>query len=135
MTDDDTTQTDDGEETMPVGNFWGWLREHKGGALHSELGEKLAELTTACIEHNGSGSLTLQIKVKSSGDDQTVFIKDDIKSNVPQADRGGSIMFVGDDGSLSRENPRQMSLPMRVVETQQGEPVVLDTNTGEVRSI
>lgn len=132
MDTDDTTEND--EET-PVGNFWGWLREHKNGALHSELSEKLAELTVACIEHNKSGTLTLSIKVKSSGDAATVMITDEVKSNVPTADRGGSIMYVAEDGSVSRQNPRQLSLPLRVIETDTGEPVTLDEQTGEIRSI
>ncbi len=131
MTENTTPPVDD----KPTGNFWGWLREHKQGALHSELSEKLAELALACLEHEKAGSLTLTINVRDSGDGSTVFVSDDLKAKIPTADRGGSIMFASDDGTLSRQDPRQMTLPMKVVETDAGEPVVLDTATGEVRSI
>lgn len=128
--------TDGDPEDTHGGNFWGWLRDHKNGALHSELSEKLAELGLAVLEHEKQGSLTLTITVKPTKDGATTFVTDDVKSNVPTADRGGSIMFVDEDGSLVRQNPRQMSLPMRVVkETQAGEPVVIDTETGEVREL
>jgi hypothetical protein len=117
---------------VPAGNFWGWLREHKNGALHAELSEVLAEVTSAVLEHEKVGSLTLKVTVAPTKDGRTVFVTDEVKSTIPKADRGGSIMFADADGNLSRRDPRQMELTMRVVERDNGDPIVIDGTTGEV---
>jgi hypothetical protein len=127
---DDITQ-----DAKPTGNFWGWLREHKQGALHSELSEALAEVTNAVLEHGKVGSLTLKISVAPTKDGITVFVSDDLTVKAPQADRGGSIMFADHDGNLTRRDPRQLEMPMRVVELENGDPIVVDATTGEVRDI
>ena len=116
-------------------NFWTWLREHKQGALHGELSEQLSELVSAVLEHNKAGTLTIKISVAPTKDGSTVFVSDDVKASVPTADRGGSIMFADDEGNLSRNNPRQMELPMRVIETVDEQPVEVDTTTGEVKEL
>lgn len=131
--DSNSDATDDG---VPAPTFWSWLREQRHGALHAELGETLAEVVQAVIEQGKNGSVTLSIKVAPTKDGASVFVTDDVKKNVPTADRGGSIMFAAANGELTRNDPRQLSLErFHVVETATKEPVVVDTDTGEIREI
>ncbi len=123
-------------EDVQRGNFWGWLRDHKNGALHAELSEALAEVSLASMEHGKVGTLTLKISVKPTKDGSTVYVADDLSVNPAKADRGVAIMFANEDGSLTRHNPNQMSMPMRVVkELSNGEPVIIETDTGVVKEI
>jgi hypothetical protein len=96
--------------------FAAWLHEHRGGALHSELGEKLAELSVACLDNEKGGTLTVTIKVKPAKVDGALIFEDEVKVKVPEPDRGGAIWFPDSNGNLSRRDPRQPELPgVRVV--------------------
>lgn len=127
------TDTDDNATSA---NFFAWLREQRSGALHDELGQELAALTAAVIEHGKKGTLTLKIGVSPTKDGMTVFVTDDVIVSAPKADRGGSIMFPDAAGQLHRSNPNQLTIDrMHVVQTEDDDPVVVDTTTGEVREI
>jgi hypothetical protein len=95
--------------------FGSWVAEQRQGALHAELTEKLAELTAACVELEKKGTLTLKITVEPQKDKVTLFVTDDVKVAAPVADRPSALYFADADGSLRREDPRQMKLPLREV--------------------
>lgn len=135
------TETTNGDESgaEPVGGvMFTFLREQRSGATCSELDETIRELTKAVQEHGKSGSVTLTIKVKPLRNSANgVEILDDINKAIPEADRGGSIMFVDENGRLHRSDPNQLQFdqPLKVIETNAGEPVMLNEGTGEVREI
>jgi len=117
-------------EQKPFATF---LAEHKRGALAHELAEKLQDVVSAVMEHEKKGSLTLKLEVAPTKDGMTVYVSDDIKTNIPEADRGASIMFPDEKGNLHRQDPNQLELgKFHVVETNDAAPVVVDTATGEV---
>lgn len=129
----DDIDKDDVPEQVPFAVF---LQQHKRGALAAEVATKLQEVVAAVIEHGKKGSLTFKLDVSPTKDGMTVFITDEVKSTVPKADRGGTIMFPDAKGNLHRNDPNQMRLDkFHVVETAAAEPVIVDTDTGEIREI
>lgn len=129
----DNTDTTEGKTKQ---NFWSFLRSHKGGQLHEELTEKLNQLVTAVIEHGKPGSVTLTVEVAPMKDSNMVRVTDKLTPKIPEADRGGSFFFSDKDGGLHREDPNQMKLDteLRVVQTSDDEPIVIDAN-GEVVNV
>jgi hypothetical protein len=79
------------------------------------LSDALADLVLAVAEHRKKGVLQLQVIVTPNGDGVTVTVADKIKMTVPEGERGAAIFFVDEDGNLSRQNPRQIELPLREV--------------------
>ena len=133
MSDDIDEKGDDAPAQKPFAVF---LQEHKRGALAHEIAATMQEVVNAVIEHGKKGSMTVRFDVSPTKDGMTVFITDEVKSTVPKADRGGTIMFPDAKGNLHRNDPNQMSLDcFHVVETADNEPVVVDTGTGEIREI
>jgi hypothetical protein len=100
------------------------MQEQRGGALHGEMSDSLAELVLAVKETQKAGTLTLQIKVTPNKDGQTMLVTDKVTAKLPEGDRGAAIFFVSEDGNLMRRDPRQTELPL--VE-------VVDKRTGEIR--
>lgn len=91
-----------------------WLLEQRNGILHSELSERLQELTLAVMEHEKTGTLTLVIKIAPAETiDAAMVISDEVKSKVPEADRGASLFYGDTAGNLSRRDPRQPQLPFQ----------------------
>lgn len=95
--------------------FASWVAEQRQGALHAELSEKLAELTAACMEHRKKGVLTLKVTVEPQKDKVTLFVSDDVKLSLPEGDRPSALYFADDAGNLSRNDPRQLEIPLREV--------------------
>lgn len=103
----------DRKQLQPFASF---VAQTRGGALHAELSEALADLVQACSEHRKSGSLTLKVTVKP--DDGTVmFVTDELKLSLPTADRPRSIFFADEEGNLLRTDPNQLAFdgPLREV--------------------
>jgi len=109
---DDETPDREAPELRP---FAAWLQEHRKGGLHAELSERLAEVAAAVVFHQEAGQLTLTVKLKPNKDGVSMQITDEIKSKVPEPDRGAAIFFADSRGNLSRNDPRQEALPLRGV--------------------
>lgn len=104
---------DDRATTKPFTQF---IAEQRRGALHTELSDQLAELVHACLETGKKGKLALTISVAPIKDaDGTVSITDDVKLTAPKPDAKPSIFFTDEQGNLSRQDPRQVELPLREV--------------------
>lgn len=102
------------------------IRDLAGGRTYDELTAALAEVTAAVMETRKVGSITLQIKIKPSGEN-SVLVTDTIKSVVPEKSRGETVFFTLADGSLRRDDPRQEDLPLREVTEQE--------QAGELRDV
>ncbi len=73
------------------------------------LQKTMAELKEiAGPKGKAKGSLTLKFDLTVEGG--TTTINGDIVNKTPKAGRAASVLFVLDDGSLSTEHPRQMSM-------------------------
>lgn len=110
-----TDQNHETEQTTadePINPFAAWVQETRGGLLHSELSEALAEITRAVIQESKQGSLTLKITIKPpEGKFGPLLISDEIKKSVPEPDRESSYFYADSNGNLSRRDPRQPVLP------------------------
>lgn len=95
--------------------FAAWLQEQRGGLTHAELGDALAEVVAAVVEHGKVGTLTYTVKIKPSGDGVSVFVTDTITRKAPEGDRSAALFFADEDGNLTRKDPRQQELPLREV--------------------
>jgi hypothetical protein len=91
--------------------FSTWLVEQRGGALHGELAEALAEVARAVVDVQKPGTLTLTLKLKPSKVDGALTVEDEVKVKAPEPDRGAALFFPDSAGNLSRRDPRQPELP------------------------
>jgi hypothetical protein len=128
-----TDNDNDTPERQPLAVFF---RQHRKGLAAQDIETKMQEVSRAVQEHGKKGSVTIKFEFSPGRDGLTIFVTDDVKANVPQADRGGTIMFPDEKGNLHRSDPNQMRLErFHVVETANDDTVVVDTGTGEVREI
>lgn len=89
--------------------FAEWLHEHRGGAFHSELSEKLTALTAAVVDTQKVGTLTIKVKVKATGR-QVSFI-DTVSADLPEHDKELSLFFFNEEtGAVSKDDPLQLKI-------------------------
>ena len=88
-----------------------FLQQHRSGGLHNELGEEIAAVTAAVIEHQKKGSVTVTLTISPTKDDpRAVVVYDELKAKVPKATPLPSRFFTDEHGTLSRRDPRQPEL-------------------------
>jgi hypothetical protein len=109
-------------EAEIVGNsFAATLAQIGHGDVLELANEKLASLVQAVAENEKKGSFTLTITVKPRGRDSgQVELDAEIHTKEPVRELAPSMFFIGDDGALLRDNPRQKKFafadkPERVV--------------------
>ena len=114
MTDRDAATASDQIRVRPFADF---LQEHAEGTTHGDLSEALHQLVEAVQAHCKAGSLGLTVKIKpmSNSDPSTLVVTCDIVLKAPEADPASKVFFVDKDGNLSRDDPRQLHLPLREV--------------------
>jgi hypothetical protein len=113
----------DPEATAPRKTFTSFLHEQRGGVLHAELTDALAELVAKVAEHEKGGTLTLKITIKPEADG-AVKVADEVAIKAPRPASRPSLFFTDSSGNLSRRNPRQPELPLREIHTPQDEEEV-----------
>lgn len=89
------------------------------GATLGELSEALRNLVAAVRATGKSGSIALTLKVKpaSKGTTDVLMVESQVKTRLPEPERGTTIFYATDDNSLVRNDPKQMTLPaLRIVE-------------------
>lgn len=92
--------------------FMDTLKEIRGGAIVSELGDELQQLVADVRATGKAGRivLTLDVKPVKKGGEHTMLIEDDIKVKPPKHEREGTILYATEDNELSRKDPRQPEL-------------------------
>lgn len=92
------------------------LLEIGKGTLHARLSEQLAEICAAVTETGKKGQLTLKIDVKPmpKADRNILVVTGASVAKTPEADEASptSVFFADDTGNLSRNDPRQLALPL-----------------------
>lgn len=82
------------------------------GELDEDVGLKLQQLAHQVKLTGKAGKLTLTLEIKPNGkDSDEAFIFDSIKVATPQRDNSGCLVFIGQEGELSRTDPSQAPLP------------------------
>ncbi len=91
------------------------------GATVAELGGALEKVLAAVRETGKSASVTFTINVRpaSKGITSVVMVESQIKTKLPEADRGMTVFYLTEDNRLVRNDPRQQMLPLRVVDIEE----------------
>jgi hypothetical protein len=87
----------------------------------TEMSEALAQVVAAVRGTGKAGSITLTLKVApaSKGATDVLMVESQVKTKLPEADRGMTIFYATDDNLLVRNDPKQQTLPLRVVDIEQ----------------
>lgn len=111
------------------GNFLKMLRELRGGLTVEDLDAALADVVASTTRTGRAGELILKLKVRPPKKSTATYlsVEDEVVTKVPKQDRADTIFFPLSDNSLSRNDPSQISLPLRVVER-------VDQETGEIHN-
>jgi len=102
------------EPIKQVRPFASWLSEQRGGMLQGELGDALNQVVEAVQEVNKEGKLTLTLTIKPAGEGM-VAVVDKVALSLPTPDKRPTMWFVDMLHNLTRQNPNQMTLPLREV--------------------
>ena len=91
------------------------------GATVAELSEALGKVVAAVRATGKSGSISLTLKVApaSKGNGDVLLVESLVKTKLPEAERGMTIFYATDNNLLVRNDPKQQTLPLRVVEFDQ----------------
>src|SRR5579884_1972977 len=91
------------------------------GAAVQELSDALKKVVAAVRDTGKSGSVTLTLKVApaSKGSADVLLVESQVKTKLPEPERGMTIFYATDDNLLVRNDPKQQMLPLRVVDIEQ----------------
>lgn len=109
---------------IPGKPFTDVIGEIRDGRLLNELTKALYDVMDAVRETRKAGGIKLAIKISPTGRD-TVSIDARFDEVIPEHTPEPTTFFVGQDGSLHRNDPNQPRLPLQVVEVPRNEPIVV----------
>jgi hypothetical protein len=91
------------------------------GATVAELSEALESVVAAVRAAGKAGSITLTIKVAPASKKSTdvLMVESQVKTKLPEPERGMTIFYATEDNHLVRSDPKQQMLPLRVVDIEQ----------------
>lgn len=89
-------------------DFSAFIAEFNYGEINDKITQKLAELVQAVEDVGKSGTLTLKLTIKK--DNAVALVGVEVSAKVPEHPLNGSMFFFGENGSLLREDPRQLKL-------------------------
>lgn len=103
------------------------LQHIGGGVFLDEAAENLAELVRAVEENGGAGVLTLEIKVRKYSRGGALILTGIPKLKKPAEPPLEALMFGTPEGNLETEDPNQMKLELKQVESSATIPATLKT--------
>jgi len=104
-------------------DFAEFITDLAHGDINQKLTDALAEVTNAVEETGKVGELSIKFTVKKEG--KMAIVAVDIKKKCPEHPLHGTLFYIGDNGELLRDDPRQLRLkglddsartPLRTVE-------------------
>ncbi len=95
--------------------FTQFLQEQRRGLLSAELSDAMEAIVAAVVEHGKAGSLTISLKVKTTGDG-VIAISDNYIAKIPTPPAEPSIYFADDTGRFERNRLNQDPLPFTVTQ-------------------
>jgi len=95
--------------------------EIDNGATVSEFAAALHALNTSVREVGKGGEVTLTISVSpaSKGNADVVMVRSKVKAKLPEASRRQTVFYLDDNNQLVRNDPKQQTLPLRIVDIEQ----------------
>lgn len=96
--------------------FAATLQEIAKGAVHADVSEKLRQLTSAVTETGKKGTLqvTLTVAPIKPGNTSNLVVTAASVLKAPVGDIPSAVFFVDGDSNLTRYDPNQPTLPLRV---------------------
>jgi hypothetical protein len=120
------------EEHQP---FHEWLERHARGTLTDEATAALAEVVQAVSDIGGKGSVVLTVIVEPAGSGgRTVAIGGKVATKLPVPAPELGVFYVGDGGSLHRDDPYQQRFPGVSAKASVGAPRTVEEDT-EIRTV
>lgn len=97
-------------------SFLAFLAEQKNGAVANELSKELRDLVEAIemhVDHFGGGKVSgsLSINIKIVRDSGAYKVEMEYAVRRPKVPAASTFMWMGTDGNLATNNPRQLNLP------------------------
>ena len=87
----------------------------RDGLEQAEASDKLNECVLMARDTGKTAKLSVTLTIKPNGRGQQL-ITADIKNTLPEHPKSATIMFPTGDGNLSRTDPQQPDLPLRMVD-------------------
>ena len=111
------------------------LTDLRAGRTLDELSQYLREATEAAKRTGKMATVQLTLKIKPQGDRQ-VEVLDTVTRKIPEPNRHPTIMFVDENGNMTRNDARQMRIDdLQVVQEKKAEIVLLDKQSGEIKEV
>ena len=98
----------------PSNSFVCTFIELRDGDALNEASEKLAELVQAVNMQGKPGTFTLKLKVAPAAR-AAIAILDTIEIKPPVMENDATLLYAGEDGSLTRDNPHQKTFDLKAV--------------------
>lgn len=97
------------DQSRPPLPFSTWLATYGGGVLDDKLTAALREVAEQVVLADKTGTVTLKLALapKAGG----VIVSPKVTFAPPEGKEGGQFFYVTADGSLSRRDPNQPTLP------------------------
>lgn len=116
MTTTSGTEREEGDAPGRVRPIADVLRDLGQGALVDDAGVALQALVRDVRAIGKKGVLTIRVEVAPmKGDSGAVMVHAKTDVRPPATEPIGAVFFADDDGVLSKDDPRQMKLPLRDV--------------------
>ena len=71
------------------------------------------------VGKGGEVTLTISVSPASKGNTDVVMVKSKVKAKLPEASRRQTVFYLDEDNQLVRNDPKQQTLPLRIVEMDQ----------------
>jgi hypothetical protein len=110
MTD---TNTETGQQVRP---FAAMLQDLDNGSVSDQLASDMQALVTAVQDEGRKGSVTLKIEVSPRKGGNALNVAASVVTKLPAPEPTESVFFADGSGNLLRDDPRQMSIPLREVD-------------------
>lgn len=101
-------------------DFAEFITDLANGKVSQKLTEKIAEVAAAVEETGKVGEINIKIQIKKEG--TVAVVGTEIKTKIPEHPIHGTLFHFGENGTLLREDPKQMTLknldpkPLRAVD-------------------
>ena len=99
------------------------LQGYQSGLVLDEMGAAIRAVTEAALLAGKAGKVLLELTFAVSGN--AIAVTPKVTTKIPKPEPQAAIFFYDDDYNLTRDDPRQIKLPLRVVEGTEGasEPI------------
>lgn len=100
-----------------MAHFLEVLSEQRGGDIINDLDVALTAVLAAVRQTGKEGKLMLTLSISDPAG-KTVFLKDEVKTKIPEPSKGGSVFFTTEDNELHSQNPAQFTMDLHEVNTE-----------------